>query len=393
MKVVIVGASAFSTPALFDLDPPLERSRFRFAFVGRNLERLAAVKRAATLVARSRRYEPDIEVFSFSDLASAISGAAVVLIQLRVGGYVARTWDETFPHRHRLCGDEGLGPGGLAAAWRTWPALAHVLATIAASAPGAAIVVMTAPLGILLRCAILEFPKLNAFGICELPWTTLTQLCRRSGVDVRDASFDYVGTNHIGWFTRVTAGERTLVDGDAPLPLKYVRLHTNPAEELSRQRAEPSRAGELEKVAATAFPVFEREGAETILEVLRRRPTPWYSEAVGPLLNALAGAHDDRWYFLTTRNDGYLGCVPDQSVIEIPHKRVGSGFHRAQLAHPAPADIERAIVLFVAYEKLAADAVLNRSIADVSQAIQAHPWVGKRRMSPSLVRDIVAAAG
>jgi 6-phospho-beta-glucosidase len=392
LKISIVGASSFSTPSLFDLDPPLDGSRFQFAFVGRDRRRLAAIKRASTVVARSRNYEPEIETFTLSDLDAALTGAAVVLIQVRIGGHAARCWDETFPHRYSLCGDEGLGAGGLAAAWRTWPELSRILGTVAAIAPGALTVIMTAPLGTLVRCALTAFPQLRVFGICELPCTTLSELCRRSASSSEDARFDYVGINHIGWFTNVTVGGRALVTSDAPLPLKYVRLHTNAAQALIEQRLKQPRGRDLEQLAGEAFPIFEAGDAEAVLTMLRRRPAPWYSEAVGPLFNALGGADDGRWYFLTSRNEGYLRSVPREAVIEIPHKRAGGAFIPASLPARPPPHLEQILAAFVGYEQLAADAVLRRSTTGLSRAVLAHPWIGRAGMSPRLVADIVAPA-
>jgi alpha-galactosidase/6-phospho-beta-glucosidase family protein len=392
VKVAIVGAGSFSTPRLFEIDPALDGSRFQFAFVGRNAKRLSAIKRAATLVARSRKYEPAIDIFSVSDLARALSGAAVVLIQFRIGGHPARCWDETFPHRYGLCGDEGLGAGGLASAWRTWPELSRTLTVIAATAPNALVVIMTAPLGILVRCASTAFPQLETLGICELPWTTLTDFCkRRASADT--IRFDYIGVNHIGWFTSITDGERALPGLDAPLPLKYVRLHTNSDDELINQQRAVPRGRQLEELAAGALPIYEKADAETVLETLRRRPTPWYGEAVGPLLNALAGRNDDRWFFLTTRNDGYLRSLSDECIIEIPHRRAGDAFIPARLAARPPLQLTQTVAQFAAYERLAAKAVTNRSVADVSKATLAHPWIGRKHFTSALVRDIVAPVG
>jgi 6-phospho-beta-glucosidase len=390
LKISILGASSFSTPGLFALEPPLDGSRFQFAFVGRDLKRLAAVKRASTVLARSRNYEPQIETFSLPDLATALSGADAILIQVRIGGHAARCWDETFPHRYSLCGDEGLGAGGLAAAWRTWPELSRILATVNEIAPGAPIVMMTAPLGILVRCALKAFPQLRVFGICELPYTTLIDACRPPPSTFESVRFDYVGVNHIGWFTSVTADGHAVVTADAPLPLKYVRLHTNAAEILAEQRAKQPRGRELERLADSAFPVFDAGDAEAVLTMLRQRSTPWYGQAVGPLLNALAGSDDDRWYFLTTRNDGYLQSLPGEAIVEIPHRRIGEAFLPAKLGARPPAQIEEILAAFVAYEQLAADAVLCRSTAALSKALRAHPWIGGARTSRALVKDIVA---
>ena len=56
-----------------------------------------------------------------TSLDDAVEGAAAVLLQLRVGGQLARLGDETIPGRFGLIGQETTGPGGFAKALRTVP--------------------------------------------------------------------------------------------------------------------------------------------------------------------------------------------------------------------------------------------------------------------------------
>src|SRR4051812_811323 len=91
-------------------------------------------------------------------LAGALAGSHAVLIQIRPGGYAGRQFDETFPLSRGVPGDEGLGPGGLSAAWRGWPVIREVLACVRAVAPNACTILLTSPGSLLIRLAAGEFP-------------------------------------------------------------------------------------------------------------------------------------------------------------------------------------------------------------------------------------------
>src|ERR1051325_9460498 len=149
MKVVTLGGSAQSTPALFaylsgvkDLPP------IHISLLGRNKTNLASVVRAAKLLINATPIGVDYSGIQPRELDAALDGADVVLLQVRVGGYAGRDFDETFPLKYGVCGDEGLGPGGLSAGWRAWPEIRLLLNRISAVAPNALVVILSSPVGI-----------------------------------------------------------------------------------------------------------------------------------------------------------------------------------------------------------------------------------------------------
>ena len=281
MIVVVVGGSAHSTPHLAATGNLPAAMQLRL--VGRSSRRLAAVARAVRHIASSLQ----CATFSFDELEDALAGADAVIVQIRVGGYRARAWDERFPHRYDSYGDEGLGAGGLAAAWRTWPVLAPILATVARVAPRVPILMLTSPIGILTRAALATIPRLDLRGICELPWTTFGVRCRDMGADPKQVAFSYIGVNHWGWFTAMRDGQRDLIS--SPLPLSYVELLLRPQIVRQRQRAERPRGNDLDDIARRAFEVYEQAEASQIRVALAHRTAPWYEHAVGPFLRGIAG--------------------------------------------------------------------------------------------------------
>jgi len=388
MRVVILGGSSWSTPALFDSDEPLQDARIELA--GRNQSNLRAVLRASEIVSAARGGSAAISIARFDDLDTSLAGADVVIVQVRAGGYAARAWDESFPHAYDLCGDEGLGPGGLAAAWRTWPIVRDLLAHVERNAPGALVLLLTSPVGILSRLAIEGFANLRINGICELPWTTLEAVCAAHNAAVADASYCYAGVNHLGWFSGVCDGGGALLC-DGPVALKYVRLHDEPAAVLAEQRASGSRGRELDRLATRAFETYANGDPAAVLATVRSRLTPWYAQAVAPLLAALeSGASSSRTYFLTTRNRDYLDFVGPDEVAELPFTLSGGQFARRPRDSAVPSGIAATLSRFTTYERAAADAVRDRNEAGIATALACHPWLAEMHVPPALVRDVLA---
>ena len=395
MKLAIIGGSAHSTPALF-AHPAMAgiADWLEVVITGRSPERLASVRRAVfELTGRT----PDIAVATSdpSKSRAALRDSDVILIQARYGGYEARARDETFPLKYGICGDEGLGPGGLAAGWRAWPELSGVYDAIREAAPQALVLMMTSPVSLLVRCAIDRYPEINTLGICELPWVTLQNICATAGVPNDGVRFGYAGVNHLGWFYSVKDGDRDLVrafreSGAAgngfptpalietcgAVPLKYLRLHYESDAVVAEQRAEAKpRGAALLDLQDRAFKTFARGSRDEILAALARRPTPWYDQAVAPLLAAVIEGRSATIFFLTVRNDDYYPTIAADEIVEIPHMLADGLFARVAPAAQPPDHILDTLATFVRYERAAAKAIVSRSEGALRGALRIHPWV------------------
>ena len=305
MKIIVLGGSAFSTPALFSYltsQPGVEDLSVRL--VGRSRERALAVERAARLICGGRAIDISSSGMSCAELAVALDGADIVFVQVRPGGHMERAIDEVFPHKYGLCGDEGLGISGLRAAWRVWPTLQPLLRAVADKCPGALIVMLTAPLSLITRMAHSCFPRIDLVGVCELPWATLKRISARAGVDPEKLDFDYIGVNHLGWFYRLEAGSRDLlaeyavhsniqdafpsaelVRSLSAIPTSYLRLHYFAQEVLAEQRGQSiSRGAQLQELFSRVMNIYQNGKREEVVASLGLRPAPWYVDAIGPLM-------------------------------------------------------------------------------------------------------------
>jgi 6-phospho-beta-glucosidase len=388
MRLVVVGGSAHSTPALWSSvvnDARLEG--LQVVLMGRNRDHLRAVIRACLLLGSGRRNELSLALLDEKDW-TRMSGADIVLIQLRNGGYSSRTFDETFPLRYGICGDEGLGPGGLSAGVRNWKAIRPALEQITRYAPHALVLIMSSPIGLMVRAAKSSFPDLKLAGICELPWTTLLDTCRKARVDVRGVSFDYIGVNHLGWLYGIQRGELIVQNA---VPLKYMRLHQERENALHEQRAAVrSRGAELQEASQLAFAVYASGNRQEVMRCVTSRRTPWYEHAVGPLIASLAGRNVRVPFFLSVPNAGFDCDYRNDDVLEYPHTVDGGSLNRRPRLKPVPAHMGKTIRSYVEYERVGTTAVLSGRIEDIKAALARHPWVDGRAAVDEMAREMIS---
>jgi 6-phospho-beta-glucosidase len=411
-RVIIIGGGAASTPTLFralaaDADP----RRMHLLLLGRDPTALEAVTAAGRTLLAGTPITLGWSTTLGSGTRESLRGANVVVLQLRVGGYEGRSFDESFPLRHGICGDEGLGPGGLSAAWRAWPTLASYLDTVRRFAPKARVIILSSPVSILVRAAGLCAPDLTVSGICELPWTTLRDVGLQFGIDPHRIEFDYLGVNHIGWFSRLQSGSRDLLeelqqacsstaDFPAPdiiaacrgLPTKYLRLHYERERVLTEQRSrERGRAEFLRDYKRRALEAFRSGDVARIHEALDERPAGWYTHALAPFLLSLAGRPQLVTLFLSGCNEGFDRGMRDDDVLEIPHFSADSRLLRRPNVSPVPETIVGLLRRFVEYERVAARAVMERDPEGLVSALRLHPWTTPADAAERLAREILEA--
>jgi 6-phospho-beta-glucosidase len=371
VSIVRLGELLAAAPGL----PPLH-----LVLTARRPERTAALVRH--LAARIAPPRPEWAVTSAPSLAAAVDGARIVILLVRVGGLAARAWDEAFPARFGLVGDEGVGLGGMANAWRTVPVVRDIAATLRRSAPDARVLNLMAPLGITTRT--LWDVGVPAPGLCELPLTTRARL--REVLPAEEcASLRYAGLNHLGWFWNGgpsgaaalrPAVEAGLADGATlarfgALPLRYWYEVFDPdaARRLGVSRA-PGRAARLEDLGERVLARL-RAAPGTDVPELRERPTPWFEHALVPAVAALLGGAPFEG-FANLPNDGRVAGLPDDLVVEVPATVDAGGVHTGAPVRP-PDPVLRVLSAVGAADLRAGAAARDRSVAGLRAAIAALP--------------------
>jgi 6-phospho-beta-glucosidase len=382
LKVTIIGATSQSTPALFRAlaeSPVL--SHMRFSLAARNPDRLNAIVRAICIVGGGS-FALDCHDCSKTSLSAAIDGASVIVIQVRYGGLEGREFDEKFPLAFGICGDEGLGPGGLSAAWRAWPELDRLLGLVQRVNPDSRVLLLTSPGSLLTRLANLSWPALRLMGFCELPWTTLWHAAFPQLSCHGNASYDYFGINHLGWIYGL--------QGHDPIPLKYWRLHCERDYVIAEQMGRPeSRAAELRRFTNIALRTYATGTREQINAAINLRHAPWYSHALAPLLESLITRTSCFHFFFSRPNNGWNAAFADDDVLEIPHQWSDDKIISRPARMSPPTELVACLRPFVDYERAAAQAILSQQPSGIESALQCHPWVSSPIQAAGLAQQLL----
>ena len=220
------------------------------------------------------------------------------------------------------------------------------------------------------------WPELNVRGFCELPWTTL----EAAGGDL--GTNDYFGINHLGWIYGL--------DGQAPLPLKYWRLHFERDRALMEQRIRPeSRAAELKRLTNTAFEAYATGAKTAITSAIDLRHAPWYSQAFAPLVESWITRTASIHFFFSVPNQGWNPSIKDTDILEIPFQWENGELIRRTPRTGPPRELMAILKPFIRYEKKAAEAILSRDPAAIGAALESHPWVRNGEDAKGLARAIV----
>jgi 6-phospho-beta-glucosidase len=345
-----------------------------------------------------------------TDLDAGLTGASVVVVQLRVGGQVARISDETFPLECGCVGQETTGAGGLAKALRTVPVVLDVAERAARlAAPGAWIVDFTNPVGIVTR-ALLDAGH-RAVGLCNVAIGFQRRFASLLGVDPAAVTLDHVGLNHLTWeraayvdgvdrLPELLAGHLDELAGQVQLPyevltllgavpsyyLRYFYAHDLVVRE---EREAPTRGQKVAEIEAELLAMYADPALTTKPELLSQRGGAFYSEAAVGLITSLVTG-DGGVHAVNLRNDGHLPFLPDEAVIEVS-ARVDRDGPTPVKAAPVGPELSGLIAGVAAYEELAVRAAVHGGRDRVYAALLAHPLVGQHEHAAALTDRLLAA--
>jgi 6-phospho-beta-glucosidase len=269
-------------------------------------------------------------------------------------------------------------------------------------APNALPLLLTSPGSLLVRLASLEWANWPVYGICELPYTTLRNVCAVTGVPTEEITFSYTGVNHLGFLHTIKhrtidvveqyANDlripfRDIVRNWRAVPLKYLRLHFERALVVLEQRTlgiRGSRAYALAALQRDAMSTFQTGDAETIRKTLALRNADWYTEAVGPFIAATAGSGVARPFFLSCAEDG-----------EVQERAFGitRGIVSSLPCCEAPAAVSDLTRRFIAYERAAALAITSLNRDAMTEALRLHPWLESSEDAEEIANEILGGAG
>jgi 6-phospho-beta-glucosidase len=346
-----------------------------------------------------------------TSLSDAVDSAAAVLIQLRVGGQGTRLVDETLPNKFNLLGQETTGAGGFAKALRTVPVVLEFAELVRErAAPGAWILDFTNPVGIVTR-ALLDAGH-RAIGLCNVAIGFQRRFAQRFDVEPDRVRLDHAGLNHLSWIRGV------FVDGvdrlpellagpaldelaavvDMPgellrtmgaIPSYYLRYYYCTDEALHAQTQGQHRASEVLEIERTLLELYADPALDHKPDLLERRGGAYYSEAAAALVTSLLtgdGAH----HYLDVRNNGTVGGLPDEAVVEVPATVDSDGAHPVPVTPLAP-EMLGLVQAVTAYEVLAIEAARTGDRDTALRALLANPLVRQWDVAVPLLEALLEA--
>ena len=410
MKVTVVGGGSTYTPELVD---GIARLQHQFDVAELVLtdpaeQRLALVAGVSQRI--FARYGYSGQISFTTDLDRAVADAAVVLLQLRVGGQAARAVDESLPLRCGCVGQETTGTGGLAKALRTVPVILEIAERVSRlAAKDAWIIDFTNPVGIVTR-ALLDHDH-RAVGLCNVAIGNQRAAAALLGVESAQVALDHVGLNHLTWTRRVLINEQDRLPellatsaealaGRSGLPAEllrrlgvwpsyYLRYFYEHDHVVEQQRSKPSRAQEVAEIESQLLEIYADPTVDEKPALLQQRGGAYYSEAAVDLMASLITDRGDV-QVVNLRNHGTLAFLADQAVIEVP-AQVNAQGPQPQTLRPVDPLLAGLIAHVSAYEELALDAAIRGGRERVFRALLAHPLIGQHDIADKLTDLLIAA--
>ncbi len=390
--LTVLGGSAVVTPQLAAAlanEPLLEGMDVELRLVGRDPVKLARVVDASSAATRGGSCR--VNASGSLNTAAALEGANVVLNQVRAGGLAGRAFDERFPAELGLPGEETMGPGGFANAWRTIPVVEGLFQQMRERAPSAKLLNLTNPAGIVHQVA--DRLELDILTLCDSPVTLARTAAEYAGVASASATPGYIGTNHGGWLTSLTVQDEDVLprvleradelgadlgfDGDLlrrlrAVPNVYLRYLYYPDRQLALQRAKHRvRAEELLELEAEALAAYG--AGEDAQRLTKKRRAVWYTDCVVPVVAALTSGRPLVTIAGVT-NGELVDWLPNETMLEVPVQIDADGV--SVLGVDELAVESRTLLLEnAAYELRTVEAVLAGDRDAAIHALTANPMV------------------
>ena len=418
MKIAVIGGGSTYTPELVSgflervKSLPLKELRLmdidvaRLEIVGGFAQRMVTAKGNPFKVVLS------------TNQREAVSGAAYVITQLRVGQMPARVTDEYLGRHHGLIGQETTGVGGMAKALRTIPVILGIAKDMRETAPGALLLNFTNPSGLVteaLNCYAVDVP---AVGVCNSGITSKMLLLGSLGeivggpVEVGRVVLHSLGLNHLTWYRSLTIDGEEMWPKLFPAYLAQLRCEAEPEWDIhtleslsmipnyylqyfyytdrklrSQEKWPPSRGEEVieiekELLRQYADPALIAPPAELML-----RGGAFYSTLATQLINS----HYNNLglvEIVNVRNNSAVKEWPADWVLEMPCKIDRDGIHPLP-AEPLPPACFGLVTQVKMYELLTVEAAVHGDWNAAYQALLVHPLGPKADKVQEVLEDML----
>ena len=205
MKVCVIGGGSTYTPELIEGFLKIEKQLDIKEIVMLDIKE--SEKKINILTDFSKRIikraGSKISLTSTYNAKEAVSGADVVISQMRPGCLQGRVKDEKIPLNFGLIGQETTGIGGMANGLRAMPVIEKYTDLIAKYSNDAWIVNFTNPSGMLTEFIVNKLGYKKCVGLCNVPIEFIMKSSEIFKCSRDDIFLKYYGLNHLSWIEEV----------------------------------------------------------------------------------------------------------------------------------------------------------------------------------------------
>ncbi|MBZ0316192.1 MAG: 6-phospho-beta-glucosidase [Anaerolineae bacterium] len=412
VKIAVIGAGSTYTPELVDglIQQQARIPLTELALMDSSAERLNIIGEMSRRMLAHAQHPTNVTLTT--DPTTALDGADIVIAQIRVGGMSARLLDEAIPPRYGVIGQETVGPGGIANAFRTIPVMLNLAYDIAHICPNAVLINFTNPSGMITE-TLRRMTSVNVIGLCNIPTDTQLEIARMLGVGFEEVALDYFGINHLSWvrnvFVKGKMRMREVLRGyvaqaqreEAPLfapdliealgmiPSYYLAFYYNHPRMLNEQLQGPqSRAERVMEIEHELFELYRSAQQVEKPALLAERGGRNYSLSAARLIAAILGDTGET-QIVSVPNAGTFSNLPPEAAIEVPCRIDAQGAHPLPAA-PIPLEVRGLLEAVKASEQLAIQAAVTGDERTAVLALLANPLVPSYGVARSLLAALLA---
>lgn len=434
IKIALIGAGSrsFGPSTVRDilLSKPLTEAGVQIALMDKVAEHLEDVERYTRYA--TERLGVRAEVFSTTDLQSALEGAHFVVSAIEVNRFLYWSQDFHIPRKYgfrQVFGENG-GPGGLFHALRNMGPTVQIAQAMERLCPNAPLLNFTNPEHKLCE-AVSRLTSIQAIGLCHGFFMGLEQIARILGMPQEEIEATACGINHFTWFQRIrhrSTGEDLypklreaerqgdwLSDwheiGLGRVLFRRFGLYPSPAAnhygEYIRWAEEfvcseiqyfydpadghPWQTGQIPDFiySLSGDPTqrpWQRE--PTVPAPMEEQPLQPSGELAVPIMESLACGIPHELPAVNIPNRGAIPNLPDDMVVEIPAVGDAQGIHRVQ-CEPLPEAIAAMLRLQGSIHKLLVEAYAEQSKDKLIQAVLLEPTVDSYRNAVQMVDEML----
>jgi 6-phospho-beta-glucosidase len=413
LKIAVIGAGSTYTPELVDSfiknydEVPLEE----FYLMDIDRDKLSIIEKFVNRMVQAKNIP--LKIKAGTDLSEALKGSDFVVLQIRVEGLNARYRDETVPLEFGCIGQETTGAGGFACAMRTIPAILDICKTAERCCPQAWIINFTNPSGIITE-AISKYTMMKVIGLCNIPIFIKRKIVEVFNVSDETVDFDYVGLNHLSWFTDIRVeGKNVLknlieegikiklanmpdfpVDDDLVktigfLPSPYLKYYYHHDSILKEQlKADKTRAEKVMEIEKNLLDLYKEPSLTEKPKELEERGGACYSRSAFSIISSILNNKGEK-HIINIPNGGIYIDLPSDAIIETPVKLYSSGYELLSKGNMLPLPLRGLIESVKSYESLTVEASIKSSYKLALMALMAHPLVGQYEKARPLLDAIL----